>query len=60
MFFKKHAAPRVEKKGIDYSDTLKRVTAQTKRATVMAASANVSALAGLDAVMKQATERRYY
>lgn len=60
MFFKKHTAPRVEKKGGDYADTLKRMTAQTKRATVLAASANVSTLAGLDAVMKQATERRYY
>ena len=60
MFFKKHAAPRVEDKKGDYADTLKRITAQTKRATVIAASANRSTLAGLDAVMKQATERRYY
>lgn len=60
MFFKKHTAPRVEMKRDDYTDMLKRVTAQTKRATVLAASVNSSTLAGLDAVMKQATERRYY
>lgn len=60
MFFKKNTTSKVERKGSDYSDTLKRMTAQTKRATVMAASANLSTLEGLDRMMKQATERRYY
>lgn len=60
MFFKKNVTPKVERKGGDYTDTLRQMTATTKRATVMAASVNLSTLEGLDRMMKQATERRYY
>ena len=61
MFFKKSTSPKVKRtNGSDYADTLRQMTATTKRATVMAASANASVLDGLNTLCKQATERRYY
>lgn len=60
MFFKKNAAPKVERKNNDYVDTLKCMTAQTKRATTMVTMVNLSTLEGLNTLCKQATERRYY
>lgn len=60
MLFKKQSSSKKERLEADYTRTLKRMTAQTKRATTMISATNLSTLEGLNSICKQAAERRYY